>query len=179
MTTVPKTTSGTSWATKSNRVTTAKFPPPPRSAQNRSACEVSETSSTSPSAVTTWAPTKLSMASPKRRTIQPMPPPRVSPPTPTPAVSPAVRASPWGARVRATPPQRAPPPMPTRRDPGSTDTASIPPRSMSIPPWAVLSPAMECPPPRSVSTEASLRAIRTARATSSALRGRTTRSGEP
>ena len=49
----------TRWAWNSNEVTTPKFPPPPRSAQNRSGWLVSLAVTTSPAAVTTWAETQV------------------------------------------------------------------------------------------------------------------------
>src|SRR3712207_8061174 len=42
-----KTSGPTGWSRKSNEVTTPKFPPPPRSAQNRSGCSSSHTRSRS------------------------------------------------------------------------------------------------------------------------------------
>ena len=59
----PRFTSGpTSWSANSNSVTTPKLPPPPRSAQNRSAFSSADACTIRPSAVTTVAPTRLSHA---------------------------------------------------------------------------------------------------------------------
>ena len=57
-----------------SRVATPKFPPPPRSAQNRSGWCSASTRSSSPSAVTTSAASRSSMVSPCLRTRKPMPP---------------------------------------------------------------------------------------------------------
>ena len=83
-----------SWSPNSNSVTTPKFPPPPRIAQNRSGFSDAEATRTSPSAVTTRAETRLSIVSPPMRDSQPIPPPRVSPPTPVCPTTPAGTASP-------------------------------------------------------------------------------------
>ena len=112
--------SGCAWNV--NAVTTPKLPPPPRSAQNSSACSDSFAVTIDPSASTTSASTRLSSARPQVRTIQPMPPPRVSPPTPTLTVSPELIASPCGCRASAIGPQVAPPPMRTRAVASSTST---------------------------------------------------------
>ena len=56
-----------SWQRNVNEVTTPKFPPPPRNAQNRSLCEVSLAVTNVPSASTTSAERRLSTVSPKRR----------------------------------------------------------------------------------------------------------------
>src|SRR6202049_1266574 len=56
-----------SWQRKVNEVTTPKFPPPPRSAQNKSPCESSLAVTNVPSASTTSAASRLSTVSPNRR----------------------------------------------------------------------------------------------------------------
>ena len=56
-----------SWQRNVNDVTTPKFPPPPRSAQNRSLCELSLAVTNVPSASTTSAARRLSTVRPKRR----------------------------------------------------------------------------------------------------------------
>ena len=80
-----------------------------------------------------------------------MPPPSVSPATPTPLVSPAVSPSPCGRRAAATAPQVAPAPTRTRPDAGSSRRTPLIRRvSMIMPSVLVLSPAMLCPPDRTV-----------------------------
>ena len=59
----------------SRLVTTPKFPPPPRMAQNRSGSCSALTQRNRPSAVTTSKPVTLSAASPSLRPYQPTPPP--------------------------------------------------------------------------------------------------------
>src|SRR5215208_2020040 len=67
-----------------NEVTTPKLPPPPpRSAQNRSALLSRDAVITSPSATTTEADTSASHVRPDRRASDPTPPPNVKPATPT------------------------------------------------------------------------------------------------
>ena len=56
-----------SWQRKVNEVTTPKFPPPPRSAQNRSLFELSLAVTNVPSASTTSADSRLSMVRPNLR----------------------------------------------------------------------------------------------------------------
>ena len=56
-----------SWQRKVNEVTIPKFPPPPRSAQNRSPWELSLAVTKVPSARTTSAASRLSTVRPKRR----------------------------------------------------------------------------------------------------------------
>ena len=56
-----------SWQRNVNEVTMPKFPPPPRSAQNRSLCEFSLAVTNVPSARTTSAARRLSTVRPKRR----------------------------------------------------------------------------------------------------------------
>ena len=63
----------------SNAVTTPKLPPPPRSAQNRSGFSSALARTSSPSAVTTSAASRLSHAGPCLRASQPRPPPSVRP----------------------------------------------------------------------------------------------------
>jgi hypothetical protein len=72
----------TSWSRYSNSVTTPKFPPPPRTAQNRSAFSSEEARRIRPSATTISTDSTLSQAIPACRVSQPMPPPRVRPPIP-------------------------------------------------------------------------------------------------
>ena len=76
-----------------------KLPPPPRSAQNRSACSFSLAVTRRPSASTTSASIRLSMLRPYLRERLPMPPPRVRPPTPVVEITPlgAARPKAWVA----------------------------------------------------------------------------------
>src|SRR3954447_14936327 len=69
-------------ARNSNSVTMPKLLQPPRMAQNRSLFSSSDARTTSPSAVTTWAPTSRSQVSPSLRSSQPEPLPTARPPTP-------------------------------------------------------------------------------------------------
>ena len=72
----------TSCSRNRNEVTTPKLPPPPRSAQNRSGCSSALARTTRPSASTTSASSRLSIARPNLRVRWPRPPPSVRPPTP-------------------------------------------------------------------------------------------------
>src|SRR5437773_1780482 len=92
-----------------NDVTTPKFPPPPRIAQNRSGSSVALAFRIRPSAVTISASSRLSQASPCFRIRIPKPPPRVSPAIPVSETIPPVVARPcaWVARSRSR--QVAPP----------------------------------------------------------------------
>ncbi len=172
---VAHTTAGSSCARKSKRVTTPKLPPPPRSAQSRSGCDASDTSRTSPPAVTSCAPTSWSAASPHARTIQPMPPPRVRPPTPTDAVSPELTPSPRSARARATLPHVAPPP--TRTSVPSTSMSWKAARSIVSPPGTA--PHALWPPERTMTSRCSSAAYRRAARTSSTEEARTITAGSP
>ena len=108
-----------------NELTTPKFPPPPRSAQNRSGCSWADARTMSPSAVTTSASRRLSTVSPCLRMSQPMPPPRLRPPTPVWPTMPPVVARPWAWVSWSTSPHRAPPCTWAVRSTGSTETARI------------------------------------------------------
>src|SRR5919112_3521004 len=69
---------------KTKRVTIPKFPPPPpRSAQKRSACSLALAVTTRPSANTTVASRRLSQVRPYLRAETPIPPPCVDPAMPT------------------------------------------------------------------------------------------------
>src|ERR1700739_861991 len=70
-----------SWQRKVNEVTTPKFPPPPRSAQNRSRYSLPAVAVTNdPSASTTSADSRLSTVRPKRRGGEAERPPGGEPP---------------------------------------------------------------------------------------------------
>src|SRR5580704_3857297 len=72
----------TGWASNKNEVTIPKFPPPPRTAQNRSAFSSALATLKLPSANTISTESKLSIVSPYFRDRCPIPPPTVSPATP-------------------------------------------------------------------------------------------------
>ena len=91
---IPPTIVSTSWRRYLSRVATPKFPPPPRSAQNRSAWWSASTRRNSPSAVTISAASRSSIVIPCLRTRKPMPPLSVMPPMPTEPASPNPVASP-------------------------------------------------------------------------------------
>src|SRR6266542_6456695 len=65
-----------------NEVTTPKFPPPPRTAQNRSWFSSALAVTNRPSAKTMSTASRLSIVRPYPRERCPIPPPRVRPPTP-------------------------------------------------------------------------------------------------
>ena len=95
----------------------------------------------SPSAVTTSACTRLSTVSPCLRMSQPMPPPRQRPPTPVWPTMPPVVARPCACVSWSTSPHRAPPWTTAVRSTGSTETARIADRSITIPPSHTAVPA--------------------------------------
>src|SRR5262249_59884596 len=66
----------------SNSVTTPKLPPPPRSAQNKSAFSREFVQTMDPSAVTRVNSSTLSHDNPNFRVSHPVPPPRMSPAAP-------------------------------------------------------------------------------------------------
>jgi hypothetical protein len=92
-------------------VTTPKFGPPPHTAQNRSGSVSRSTRRSWPSAVTMSTTSTESAARPKRRTSQPLPPPRQKPTAPSPEVEPDSGAWPCGAAASTTSRQRAPAPV--------------------------------------------------------------------
>ena len=105
---------------KVNSVTIPRFPPPPRSPQNRSGFSSVEAVTMRPSAVTTSALSKLSQAKPKLRSSHPLPDPRERPPTPVVETRPPVTARPCSWVAASTTPQVAPPPTRAVLDSGST-----------------------------------------------------------
>jgi hypothetical protein len=121
-----------------------------------------------PSAVTTSASTRLSTVSPCLRMSQPMPPPRLRPPTPVWPTMPPVVASPWAWVSWSTSAHRAPPWTRAVRAAGSTVTARMAERSMTMPPSQTAVPATLWPPPRTAISTSRSRAKRTAEATSAA-----------
>ena len=118
------------------------------------------------------------MVRPWLRTIQPMPPPVVSPPTPTDLVSPEVSDSPCAPSVLATSPHRAPAPTRTR-SPSSTSTPANADMSMTRPPSLVPQAWTLCPPLRIDSGSPAATACWIAAATCSTVRGLRTSAGEP
>ena len=97
------------WAWNSKEVTTPKFPPPPRSAQNRSSFSEALAVNTFPSAVTICEDNKLSMDIPYFRMSQPTPPPSVRPPIPVLGTMPHGTASPNTCVSLSMSPRVAPP----------------------------------------------------------------------
>src|SRR5512132_3996016 len=151
-----------------NELTTPTFPPPPRSAQNRSGWWLADARTMSPSAVTTSASTRLSTVSPCLRMSHPMPPPRLTPPTPVWLTMPPVVARPCACVSWSTSPHRAPPWTRAVLSTRSTETARIAERSMTIPSSHTAVPATLWPPPRTAISRSRSRAKRTAVATSAA-----------
>jgi hypothetical protein len=105
--------------------TSPKLPPPPRSAQKSSGSLSALAVTSVPSASTTSADTRLSMASPTRGVSQPMPPPRVSPPIPVSGCVPSGAAKLWGLSALSTSAIFAPPSAVTTMRSGSTMTPFI------------------------------------------------------
>ena len=95
-----------SW--NSNSVTTPKFEPAPRTAQNRSGFSDSLAVTNSPSAVTNSTDSSWSIVSPYLRINQPMPPPRVNPASPVVVTMPAGTANPNGWVAWSSSPRRTP-----------------------------------------------------------------------
>ena len=106
----PPRTRPSGWRRNSRRVTTPKFPPPPRSAQNRSGWTCSLASTTLPSARTTCTDATESAVSPNLRLSQPMPPRRVIPLTPTSGLSPSGRTMPCTSAALVSTPAVTPGP---------------------------------------------------------------------
>jgi len=147
-------------------VTTPKFPPPPRSPQNRSGLSVAEALTISPSAVMRSAARRLSHVRPNRRLSQPKPPPSANPPMPVWEMTPPGVAKPNSCTSRSKSPQRHPPPATATFALGSTCTPRNLDRSMTIPPSQVPLPAALWPPPRTAAGRSCSRANRTAARTS-------------
>src|SRR6266550_429406 len=156
-----------------NDVTTPKFPPPPRIAQNRSGSSVALAFRIRPSAVTTSASSRLSHASPCFRMRIPKPPPRVSPAIPVSETIPPVVARPCACVARSRSRQVAPPSAVASCRPGSTCTAFIEDRLTTRPPSQIAVPETPCPPPRTDSGIPWSRAKVTAWTTSCVPRQRT------
>ena len=119
-----RTTGPSGWRLNSKLVTTPKFPPPPRSPQNRSGLTSSLATTSSPSAVTTSQERRASIERPNGRIRWPIPPPRVRPPTPVWLTNPpgAARPKAWLSRsrceLRQPPSQRIVRPIGSTRVPG-------------------------------------------------------------
>ena len=114
----PLVTGPTGCSRYSNHETTPKFPPPPRSPQNRSRSSSALARTTSPAAVTTSAAIRLSAASPCLPMSQPSPPPSVRPAMPVVETTPPVVARPWSWVSRLNSPHVTPPWARTVRRPG-------------------------------------------------------------
>ena len=173
----PAMTVPTSFRRKMNEVTTPKFPPPPLIAQYRSGCESAFAVTWLPSASTSSASSRLSIASPYLRVRWPMPPPSVSPPTPVVEMIPLGVARPCSPVTGSTSPQVAPPPTRTVRAFGSTSTLLNDERSITTPSSTVPSPAPLWPPPRMARRRSCSRAKPIVRATSFASVGRAISAG--
>ena len=139
------------WHRNVNFVTTPKFPPPPRMAQNRSGSCSASHCAIDPSASTSDAASRLSIVRPSARVRWPMPPPSVSPPTPVVPITPTgtVSACSWVAASRSF--SSTPPCTCTTRAFGSTTISDISERSTTRPPSTLPSPPPLCPPPRTAS----------------------------
>ncbi len=156
----------TGWSLNSNDVTTPKFPPPPRSAQNRSGSVSALAVTNRPSARTTSAEIRLSQESPYFRVRWPIPPPSVSPAIPVVEMIPpgAARPNAWVAWSRS--PQVHPPSARAVRFSGSTRIPFIPDRSTTTPPSQTALPVTLWLPPRIATGSPCSRAKPTAAITS-------------
>ena len=161
----------------SNVVTMPKLPPPPRSAQNRSAFSSSLACTSVPSAVTMSAEIRLSQVRPCVRARWPSPPPSVKPAIPVLDTRPPVTARPNACVSWSKPFQVRPPWALAVLRTGSTTTPCIGERSMTIPSSTVENPAIEWAPPRTAMVKPWLRANRTAAITSAVPAQRTIRAG--
>ena len=121
-----------------------------------------------PSASTTCAETRLSMVSPYLRTMNPMPPPVVSPPIPTEGVSPVVNANPRGPAAATISADVAPACTLAIPDAGSTETRLKFEKSITTASSITVYWAMLWPPLRTESGKPISRAKSTVAATSSA-----------
>ena len=160
-----------------NDVTTPKLPPPPRRPQNRSGWSSSLAATSSPSAVTTSAPTRLSTLRPCLRVSHPIPPPRVRPATPVCVTIPAGTASPNACVARSSSPRVTPASTSARPFPSSTRTPFIADRSTTRPSSQSARPPTPWPPLRTDIRRSCSRANRTALRTSDASAHRATSPG--
>src|SRR5256885_2232999 len=99
----------TGWSRNANDVARPKFPPPPRTPQNKSGFSCSFACVTRPSAVTRSTPRRLSQARPRVRARKPDPPPSVSPATPVAGTTPPVVANPTRCAACSNSPHVTPP----------------------------------------------------------------------
>jgi hypothetical protein len=162
----PRTVGPTGCTASSSDVTTPKFPPPPRNAQNNSGFSSTAARTTWPSALTSSAEMRLSQLRPCLRTKCPIPPPSVNPPSPVDETSPPVVAKPKSWVSRSSCFQVVPPCALARPARASTCTARIWDRSMTRPSSQVENPARLWAPPRTAIGSPSLLAKRTATTTS-------------
>ena len=142
------------------------MPPPPRSAHMRSGCEASVTSRTSPPAVTSWTPVRLSAARPCVDMSQPRPPPSVYPAIPVLEIAPPVTARPLTAASRFSSAHVTPPCARTVPACASTWMPFMCERSTTRPSSQTQRPATLWPPPRTAISRPLSRPKRTAAATS-------------
>src|SRR5215469_9232623 len=144
----PAQTVCTGWPSNKNDVTTPKFPPPPRIAQNKSGFSLALATTNLPSASTRSAASRLSMVRPYFRVRCPSPPPSVKPPTPVVEIIPDGTANPNACVAWSTSPQVHPPPTRTVFVVGSTCTYLMRERSMTRPSSHTPKPPALWPPPR-------------------------------
>src|SRR5215469_9430656 len=156
----------TGCASNRNEVTTPKFPPPPRIAQNRSAFSSALATTKLPSASTISTESRLSIVSPYFRVRWPIPPPRVRPATPVLETMPDGTASPKAWVAWSTSRHLHPAPTNTVREEGSTLTYLMGARSITRPSSQTPRPAALWPPPRTDTRKSLALAIRTAATTS-------------
>src|SRR6516164_277636 len=164
--TKPPRTVLTGWTRNSNEVTTAKLPPPPRSAQNKSSCSLLLATLAFPSAVTISNDRTLSQVRPYFLTSQPTPPPRASPPMPVLDITPAGTAKPKTWVSRSTSRSVAPPCTLAVWSFASTRMPFMPDRSITIPSSQSALPDTLWPPPRTATSSSFSRAKFTAATTS-------------
>ena len=144
-----------------------KFPPPPRSPQNRSGFSVALARSCRPSAVTTLADKRLSIVMPYFRVNQPNPPPSVRPVIPVVELMPTGSARACCCVAASTSPNVQPGSTVARWVSGSMVTCFKSERSITMPSSHMALPAMLCPPPRTETSRPLSRAKLTASTTSS------------
>jgi hypothetical protein len=147
-------------------VTIPKFPPAPRTPQNRSLFSVALALTSSPSAVTKSTDRSWSIVKPYLRINQPIPPPSVRPASPVCVTTPAGTASPKACVSRSSSPSRTPACARTVRPARSTRTPFIRERSITSPSSHTDKPGRLWPPPRTATASPTRRAKRTASMTS-------------
>ena len=173
----PPVTCSSGWRRNSRRVATPKLPPAPRRPQSSSAFSSSLAWTTSPSGVTSSAPTRLSQVRPYCAVRWPIPPPRVSPHTPVEPTTPPGVTSPKACVAGSKSSQVEPPAAWAIRASPSTSTLRSSERSITRPPSRTQCPAGLWPPPRTATSSPWARAKSKAVATSSGPRQRAITAG--